>query len=69
MQTKTHSVIETITNTASGAAISYMLALYVLPYWELNPTHGEAFEITIMFTLASLLRGYAVRRIFNGGTQ
>lgn len=65
MQTKTHSAIETLTNTGSGAFISYALTLYVLPWWGFAPTYGEAFEITIVFLVASLLRGYAIRRMFN----
>ena len=69
MQSKTHSLIETITNTASGLLISYALTLFCLPIWGITPTMGEAGQITIMFTVASLLRGYAVRRIFNEGTQ
>jgi len=66
MQTRTYSIIETATSTAIGFLISFVLTLYVLPLWGFKPTMGQAWEITCIFTIASLVRGYVVRRIFNG---
>lgn len=65
-QTRSHSLIEATTNTVAGFFISYLLAVYLLPYWDLHPSHADAFEITFVYTLASFLRVYGVRRAFNG---
>jgi len=49
MQSKKHSLFETIANTASGAVIAYMITLYLLPWWGFEPTATEALEITIIY--------------------
>lgn len=64
-QSKKISAIETLASTSAGFIISLMLAYYILPIWGFEPAVKEALEITIVFTLASLIRGYVVRRIFN----
>lgn len=65
MQTRRQSLIETIAGVAVGFAVSMALSLIVYPL------HGHAFSlaqnasITVIFTVASILRGYGVRRFFN----
>ena len=66
MQTHKQSIIETAVNTFSGALIAYLITLYVLPFWGFEPTHSQALEMTIVYYMASLARGYIIRRIFNG---
>jgi len=64
-----HSLAEALTNTAMGFIISYVLTLYILPMWGLFPTHGDALGITVIYTVVSFVRGYVVRRLFNGGIK
>jgi len=64
-QSKKHSIIETIANTAAGFIISLLLTLYVLPVWGFDPKIGQALEMTVLYTVASLIRGYGMRRLFN----
>jgi len=65
MQTKKGSAIEVIVNTLSGTVVSYILTLTALPWFGLHPTQTDVLGLTIIFTIASLVRGYVVRRIFN----
>lgn len=64
-QSRKHSVTEAAASTIAGFAISLVLTYYVLPLWGFIPSAKQALEITIVFTLASLIRGYAIRRVFN----
>lgn len=65
MQPKSHSLLEAISNLAAGIIISWLLTFYVLPVFDLHPSATEASYITLMFTTASIIRSYTLRRIFN----
>lgn len=65
MQPRLHSLIETVTSTATGLAVSMALTAWIMPLYGFNPTLGQNAQITLVFTLASVLRGYAMRRLFN----
>ena len=58
------SAIETFTSTALGFAVSWALTFWILPIWGFTPSHGQAIQITAVYTLASFARGYAVRAAF-----
>ena len=64
-QSRRMSAIETAASTAIGFGISYLVSLIVLPLFGFPVTHGENFAIVCIFTVASLARGYFVRRLFN----
>jgi len=59
------SVIEAIVNTAAGFVVSLALTFTVLPLFGYAVTARDAFGITVIYTVASIVRGYAVRRVFN----
>lgn len=65
MQSRFMSVIETVTSTAIGFAVAYLANITVLPAFGFAINHGQAFWITVIFTVISVARGYFVRRIFN----
>ena len=65
MQSKKHSLIETITSTAIGFIISLILVNIVLPLYGFDVKLGQSIAITVIFTVASIVRGYGVRRLFN----
>ena len=65
-QTHTMSIIETVTSTFVGFVVSVVLTFYALPFWGFEPSWNDSFGITIVFTIASVLRGYFIRRAFNG---
>jgi hypothetical protein len=64
-QTKLQSAIETAASTAVGFAISWAATLVVLPWFGHQPSVADGFGITVAFTVLSLVRGYALRRVFN----
>lgn len=63
-QTRTKSLIETITSTAIGFAVSMILVSVVMPAFGYPTTWAHDFWITCIFTVASIARGYGVRRLF-----
>ena len=65
MQSKTHSIIESTTNTAVGFIISLLVQMVVYPVMGIKVTISENLIITVVFTIVSILRGYALRRLFN----
>lgn len=65
MQSRTMSAIEITTNYTLGFGLAWMLAYYVLPFWGFQGSAKAATEATAIFTLVSILRSYACRRIFN----
>lgn len=64
-QTRKHSMFETLVGTAIGFALSMLLAHLVYPLFGHQFTFGQNLSITVIFTLASIARGYGVRRLFN----
>jgi len=64
-QTRRHSLIETCVGTAIGFVLSVLLSLAVYPLFGHSFTLGQNAGITVIFTVASIARGYAVRRMFN----
>ena len=65
MQTKKQSFIEANISTVIGFMVSYMLSYTVLPLYGAEQSHSVSFQITLIYTIASVLRGYYVRRLFN----
>ena len=65
MQTRTGSLIETLTNTAIGWGINLAANLVVLPAFGYPVTVRDALGIGVIFTVISVVRGFVVRRAFN----
>lgn len=66
MQTKRSSIVETVVGTAAGFLISWaMWAWVVAPLFDIPYAGGHGLWITALFTVTSVLRSYAIRRIFN----
>ena len=63
-QSRLHSLIETLSSIAIGFVVSLGITAVVLPAYGLPVTWGQNLEITAIFTVASIVRGYAVRRVF-----
>jgi hypothetical protein len=64
-QTRKGSLLETVTSTAIGFAVSLVLTAVVMPAFGYPTTWAHDFWITCIFTVASIARGYCVRRLFN----
>lgn len=66
MQSRSKSLLETVTSTAIGFVVSLLLTAAVLPAFGYATTWSHDFWITVIFTVASIMRGYVIRRCFNG---
>lgn len=64
-QTKKKSALESFTNVVLGLIISFCIQLFIYPFLGIPVTYGEMGIITIIFFLASFLRNYLIRRLFN----
>ncbi len=64
-QRRLYSLVETVASVAIGFLVSLCLTALVLPMYGLDVSLGQNLQITLIFTLASIARGYGVRRFFN----
>lgn len=65
MQTRKSSLIEQLLNVGSGFIISLLVWTYiVVPVWNIDVSMGDNLAITALFTIVSIARGYAWRRLF-----
>jgi hypothetical protein len=65
MQTRRFSWIEVITNTLVGFIVSLLIQLAIYPIMDIPVKFHQNVIITCVFTGASILRGYLIRRFFN----
>ncbi len=65
MQTRRFSWIEAITNTMVGFIVSLLIQLAIYPIMGILVKFQQNIIITCVFTGASILRGYLIRRFFN----
>ena len=63
-QSRRASLIEAFINVLAGYGIAVMVQLVVFPVFGLHLTVTENLKIGLTFTAASLLRSYAIRRLF-----
>ena len=63
-QTRRMSAVETTTSVVIGFAVSLALSCVVYPAFGCNFSFAENVALVWVFTIASLVRGYAVRRFF-----
>jgi hypothetical protein len=66
MQSKKFSLFESIVNTLIGFMISLVAQLIIYPAMNIDVTFLQNIKITLLFTSISILRGYVIRRFFNG---
>lgn len=64
-QIRSLSAVEAATNVAVGCLVALALTATVLPAFGYRVTGPDAVGISLVFTAASLLRSYALRRAFN----
>ena len=64
MQSRRRSLIEAITNVVVGYVLAVMTQIIIFPWFGLQADLGEALAIGSVFTGISLIRSYALRRLF-----
>lgn len=65
MQTKFHSLVETITSTFVGYTIAVISQYLIFPLFDIHVSLNQNFIIAAYFTVISLIRSYVIRRWFN----
>ncbi len=65
-QTHLGSFIEAWANIGVGFVINWCANMLIFPLFGFAVTARGAFEIGLVFTIISLVRSYALRRVFNG---
>ena len=64
MQSRRQSLIEAITNVVVGYALAVLTQIVVFPWFGLQIPFRDNLAIGAMFVMISLLRSYALRRLF-----
>lgn len=68
-QRRLHSLAETVANTLLGYAISVWISTWLYPLFGHKFTLAQNMAMTSIFTVVSIARGYAVRRVANRYTK
>ena len=58
------SLIEAVTNVAVGYVLAVATQIIVFPWFDLRPSIGQSLALGGVFVGISLLRSYALRRLF-----
>jgi hypothetical protein len=58
------SLVEAVTNVAVGYGLALATQIVVFPWFGLHPSLRENLTISCLFTGISLLRSFALRRLF-----
>ena len=65
MQSRTMSLIEAIANVIIGYGVAVATQAVVFPLFGLRASLDQNLAIGLIFTIVSLVRSYALRRMFN----
>lgn len=65
-QTRLGSLVEVALNVVIGFSISWVANLWILPLYGFHISGTQAFTMGLIFTVISVVRGYLLRRFFNG---
>ncbi len=69
MQSKWHSVVESLTNVAIGYGVALASQLLIFPFYDIDISLQDNIAIGVWFTLISLVRSYVIRRYFTKRTE
>ena len=65
-QSRLESLLEVCINIFLGWLVSMAITLWiVVPLWKLDWSLADSFWVTMIYTVAAIVRGYVVRRFFN----
>ena len=66
MQSRWLSFVEAVTNIVVGYGLAVLAQILVFPLFGFDASLGENFLLAALFTCISLIRSFAIRRLFNG---
>jgi hypothetical protein len=65
-QSRLMSFVESITNVCVGFGLAVLTQLIALPWFGVHMTMNENITLGGIFTAVSVVRSYALRRLFEG---
>ena len=65
MQSIRMSLIETIVSVCIGLVVSFVSQLWLFRMYDIHSSLAQNLELTLYFTVVSVIRGFALRRFFN----
>lgn len=65
MQSRLASLAESLTNVTIGYLVSVLTSIIVLPLFGVTLSIAENAKLSLIYTVVSIARSYAVRRAFN----
>lgn len=65
MQSRTMSLVEALTNVVVGYSVAVLTQMTVFPWYGMHATLDQNLTMGLIFTVVSLVRSYALRRLFN----
>ncbi len=65
MQTRKESITEVVLNTATGYILALVAWRVLVRVYGIESDFKQSMEITAVFTVLSVIRGYVFRRVFN----
>jgi membrane protein implicated in regulation of membrane protease activity len=65
MQTKKQSLIESGINILIGFVVALFIGIFIFKITGIQATYTQNFMSTTLFTIASFIRQYIIRRWFN----
>ena len=63
-QTRSMSLVESVANTGAGFLVSLLIQITLFSMMGIETTTTQNLLMSGVFTLASLVRGYLMRRLF-----
>ena len=64
-QSRRMSLVEVATNYIIWITLSLLITYYLMPIWGLEQSVSTAMWVTAVYTVASVVRLYILRRAFN----
>lgn len=64
-QTRAQSFIEAIANIVVGCVVNFIATIYLFPAFGWEISVAQNVQLTICFTIISLIRSYLLRRFYN----
>ena len=65
MQSRAMSLVEAVANVVVGYGIAVLTQVIVFPLFGLRASVEQNLLLGLVFTVVSLIRSYALRRVFN----
>lgn len=69
MQSKKHSIVESVFSTAVGFVINVTAQHFIFPLFGIYIAWHSNISIAIIFTVISIARSYIIRRFFTKRTE